>query len=48
MSPGVYRIRVSYGGLDTVAADESGNDHYRVQLWLAPLIAVRILKQRLQ
>jgi hypothetical protein len=34
VAPGVYRARVSYGGLATVSADEmEGEDHYRVELW---------------
>jgi hypothetical protein len=44
--PGAYRARMSYGALDTLSEDGlSGSDHYRVQLWLAPSIAVRVLKQ---
>jgi len=47
--PGAYRVRVSYGALDTVSEDGlSGDDRYRLQLWLAALSAVRILKQRLK
>jgi hypothetical protein len=43
---GIHRVRVSYGGLDTLSADGlEGGDHYRVQLWPAGPIAVRILKQ---
>jgi hypothetical protein len=45
---GSYRVRVSYGGLDSISKDGlSGQDHYRVQLWLAPSTAVHVLKQRL-
>ena len=34
VAPGVYRARVSSGGLATVSADEmEGEDHYRVELW---------------
>jgi hypothetical protein len=47
VSRGTYRVRVSYGALDSLAPDGlSGDDHYRVQLWSAAPIAVRILKQR--
>ncbi len=47
--PGTYRVRVSYGALDTLSEDGlSGDDRYRLQLWLAALTAVRILKQRLK
>jgi hypothetical protein len=46
-SPGTYRARVSYGALGTISEDGlSGEDRYRVQLWLAPAIDVRILKNR--
>src|SRR6516164_4581776 len=48
VSRGTHRVRVSYGGLDTLSADGlEGDDHYRVQLWpAAPMIGVRILKPR--
>jgi hypothetical protein len=47
--PGTYRVRVSYGALDTLSEDGlSGDDRYRLQLWLAAPTAVRILKQRLK
>ncbi|MHC2250522.1 hypothetical protein ACVILK_000214 [Bradyrhizobium embrapense] len=46
-APGTYRVRASYGALDTLSEDGlEGNDHYRLQLWPAPSIAVRIVKQR--
>jgi hypothetical protein len=47
LSPGNYRVRVSYGALGSVSEDGlSGEDHYRVQLWLGPPTPVRVLKQR--
>ena len=47
LTPGSYRVRVCYGGLDTISEDGlEGNDHYRLQLWPAPEIELRILKQR--
>jgi len=47
LSPGNYRARVSYGGLDTLSGDGlSGEDHYRVQLWSAPPAPVRVVKRR--
>jgi hypothetical protein len=47
--PGTYRVRVSYGALDTLSEDGlSGDDRYRLQLWPATSTAVRILKQRLK
>ncbi len=46
-APGTYRVRASYGGLDTLSEDGlEGDDRYRLQLWPAPLIAVRVVKQR--
>lgn len=34
VTPGLYRLRASYGGLDTISEDGlGGSDHYRVQLW---------------
>lgn len=45
--PGAYRVRLSYGKLDEVTDDGlDGNDHYRVQLWPAPLEPLKVLKQR--
>jgi hypothetical protein len=45
--PGSYRVRVSYGALDTLSEDGlSGDDHYRVQLWPASSANFRILKHR--
>jgi hypothetical protein len=47
VDPGRYRARVSYGGLDTLSENGlSGEDRYRVQLWVGPPLPVRILKQR--
>ena len=47
--PGTYRVRASYGALDTLSEDGlSGDDRYRLQLWRATSTAVRILKQRLK
>jgi hypothetical protein len=45
VSPGVYRVRVSYGSLKEISDDRlQGRDHYRVQLWLGSFAAPRILK----
>jgi hypothetical protein len=45
LSPGCYRARVSYGGLDTLSEDGlEGNDRYEVVLWPAPSGEVRVLK----
>lgn len=44
---GSYRVRASYGALDTLSKDGlSGDDHYRVQLWPGSPTAVQVLKQR--
>lgn len=49
VAPGDYRVRVSYGRLNTLSEDGlEGEDHYRAQLWPAPLAPLRVLKQRLQ
>jgi hypothetical protein len=49
VAPGSYRVRTSYGALDTLSEDAlSGDDRYRLQLWPATAITVRILKQRLK
>jgi hypothetical protein len=38
---------MSYGGLGTLYDNDlSGDDHYRVQLWLDGPISTRVLKQR--
>jgi hypothetical protein len=45
--PAVYRARISYGALDTVSENRrEGDDRYLVQLWRAPAIEPRVLKQR--
>ena len=45
--PGSYRARVSYGSLGTALSGDavSGEDYYRVQLWLGPPTPVRVLKR---
>jgi len=44
--PGHYRVRVCYGGLNTLSEDGlEGDDHYKVVLWPAEPAAVRVLKQ---
>lgn len=44
VTPGIYRVRVYSGRLDT-AGDEIGHDHYRIVLWPAPPAPPRVLKQ---
>jgi hypothetical protein len=45
--PGSYRVRVSYGSLDTLSDNGlDGDDHYRAQLWPAPSADFCILKHR--
>ncbi len=47
VAPGSYRVRVYYGGLDTLSEDGlEGEDRYHLQLWPADAIAPRVLKQR--
>lgn len=44
---GSYRVRVSYGDLDTLSEDGlRGEDHYRVEIWPGSSTAVQVLKQR--
>lgn len=44
--PGVYRIRVYYGGLDTISEDGlKGNDRYQVFLWPDEESSLKILKR---
>ena len=47
VEPGAYRARISYGALETLSEDRlDGDDRYRVQLWKAPPIEPRVIKQR--
>lgn len=47
ITPGTYRVRVSYCGLDSLNEDGlEGDDFYRVQLWPAPLADIAIRKAR--
>ncbi len=47
LQPGTYRARISYGALDKVSDDQlAGEDHYRVQLWIAPFTNLVVLKRR--
>lgn len=46
VAPGTYCVRVSYGALKSVSEDGlDGLDHYTLQLWKAPPIEPRVLKQ---
>jgi hypothetical protein len=46
VSPGTYRLRACYADLNTLSEDRlDGNDRYHIQLWLAPAIEPRVLKQ---
>jgi hypothetical protein len=46
LSPGTYRARIYYAGLDTIrgGADLEGEDHYRIVLWPAPATPPTLLK----
>ena len=47
LAPGTYAVRISYGGLASLSADElDGDDHYRVQLWPGIATEAKVLKQR--
>jgi hypothetical protein len=47
VGPGTYRARISYGSLSSLSEDGlDGDDHYRVQLWQAPAVEPRVLRQR--
>lgn len=47
VSPGSYRARVSYCGLDSVSGDGlDGDDRYRVQLWPGSTLEPTVLKDR--
>lgn len=45
LAPGVYRVRVLYGGLATVSEDGlEGEDHYKLQLWPGSAIEPVVVK----
>jgi hypothetical protein len=45
--PGCYRVRVYYGGLNTLSEDGlDGEDHYQVALWPEECRSVEVLKKR--
>lgn len=45
LPPGVYRVRIAHGGLETLSEDGlEGEDRYRLQLWPAPAAPETILK----
>jgi hypothetical protein len=47
IEPGTYRVRLSCAGLNSLSEDAlEGQDRYLVQLWQAPPIDPRALKQR--
>ena len=47
VAPGTYRLRACYADLNTLSEDGlNGSDRYHVQLWPAPAIEPRVLKQR--
>ena len=46
VSPGTYRVRAFYGGLDTLRDDDlDGDDHYLVALWPGAPIELKVIKQ---
>lgn len=47
VTPGTYRVRVCFSGLDSVSEDGlDGDDRYHLQIWPAPLEDVSVVKQR--
>jgi hypothetical protein len=42
--PGHYRLRIYYGGQDTLQLDGETNDYYRVQIWPGEQQDSRVLK----
>ena len=48
VTPGCYRARIYYGGLDTVTEFDKGDDVYKMALWAAPFSEMKILKKRIK
>ena len=47
VEPGHYRVRINYGGLDTLSEDGlEGSDRYELVLWRAAASGKQILKRR--
>jgi hypothetical protein len=47
VTPGTYRVRVCFSGLDSLSEDGlDGDDRYHLQIWPAPLEDVSVVKQR--
>ena len=44
LAPGVYRVRVCYGNLNSVI-DEEGQDHYKLYLWPDSFCNPEVLKR---
>ncbi len=44
--PGMYRVLVLYGGLDTVVSDYKGDDHYYIILWPDTAVSPQVLKRK--
>lgn len=45
VTPGSYRVRACFAGLDTLSEDGlDGDDHYQITLWPASLAPVEVLK----
>ncbi len=46
VKPGTYRVRIFYGGLDSVSANGlDGEDRYKIVLWPGSLAKVMVVKQ---
>jgi hypothetical protein len=45
VQPGTYRVRAFYGALSKLSDDGlDGEDHYRIVLWPAPMVDLKVLK----
>ncbi len=48
IKPSIYRVRVFYGGFDTLSEDGlDGDDQYKVILWKDNIIEPRVLRRRI-
>jgi hypothetical protein len=46
LTPGTYRLRIYYGGLDTVNGYSlEGDDHYRIVMWQAEYLPHHVIKR---
>ena len=49
VTPGIYRVRIFYGALDTLSEDGlAGDDHYKIALWNGKHIERQVIKRRVK